>query len=578
VSDKTIRWNEINRAVGDHVHHTLHEMPPARAPVGHVTFVIPELAPPLDPSNYRPVETLPMHLAEAISVSIGNSDIVRTIAGPGQAALIATSYDPTIQEVRVRQALSAFDTQLSISQNWSKEDLPTVPLFDRASTRAGIERGFVTGTRLSAGLTSDYGFAPELGTPASYDSRLEFGLTQPLLRGAGANVNRVPLVIARAESDSSIWEFKAALQSQVRSIETAYRDLYASQESVRVLDEVVRLAEEVVRVQAARVELKAAVEADLAQAQSQLETIRQGLIEAETAMLTNETLLRNLLGWPANDGKRVIAVDPPSSAPFTIDWDSALVVAMENRPDIERERLAVLVREQLLIQARNNLMPQMDAMAVWRMRGEDPALDAGLNELLDGTYSDWLFGFSMALPVRNYDAGGQAAAAELGLTRERAILRQTVHGATHELTSVVRDLQAIYQQYRAASARLAAADTFLRGSKDRFENPRADSQLLLLLSVYLGALSDFSNATISVNQLLSQYNVALVRLEETQGILLANNGIYVNENPIESLPAGLYDQYLREHPVHRRYELPFGTPVGGTEVLQSSPHFDFTQL
>ncbi|MCA9050485.1 MAG: TolC family protein [Planctomycetaceae bacterium] len=545
VFDRTPDWNEYNYVTSLECHETLNELPPCCPPVDHIRIAKPSALSPLTPSNYMDAEPAPMHLADAISGSLTQSEIVRTIIGPDQAGTAATGFDPVIQEAIARQSLAAFDPQLSLSQNWSTDNQPGAPEFDRANTRLSLDRSFISGANVNLGFTSDYAFAPALPLPASYRSRLELGVTQPLLRGAGPTINRVPLVIARASAGSSLWDFRSALQSQIRSIETAYRNLYAAQESVRVLEEVVALAKDVVRVQKHRVALKASVEADQAQAESQLASLEQSLIQAISSMLGSETLLRNLLGWPATDGRRIVAVDRPFTAPFSVDWDSALVTAINHRPDIAQQRLSVLIREQLLVQARNNLMPQADLIGLLRTHGEHNTLDSSVDTALGGGFGDGAIGFSVNLPLRNHGAGGAAQAAELQLLRARALFRQTVHTASHELTNVVRDIQATQEQYAAAAKRLEAAEVFLTGAKARYANPRAGSQLLLLLSVYLGALNDYATATTSANNVLAQYNVALVRFEEAQGTLLQANNVYIGEDVASVLPTGLYDQFVR---------------------------------
>ena len=49
---------------------------------------------------------------------------------------------------------------------------------------------------------------------------------QPLLRGRGAQINRIPVVLARINVDITLASFESSVRNLVLDIENAYWDLY----------------------------------------------------------------------------------------------------------------------------------------------------------------------------------------------------------------------------------------------------------------------------------------------------------------------------------------------------------------
>ncbi|MEZ6080164.1 MAG: hypothetical protein R3C56_32195 [Pirellulaceae bacterium] len=62
--------------------------------------------------------------------------------------------------------------------------------------------------------------------PSDYTLALELQATQPLMRGRGTLVNRIPVVLPRINEDIQLHDFEANVRNLVKSVEDAYWDLY----------------------------------------------------------------------------------------------------------------------------------------------------------------------------------------------------------------------------------------------------------------------------------------------------------------------------------------------------------------
>lgn len=544
------------------VQEALCEAAPQRVSVNHISVALPDLPPPRTPRDYEAADAGPMCLAEAITLALENSEVVRTISGPGLTAPQSTVYDPVVTETQVQTALAAFDTSLQGSMFWERRENPPAVSFqglldqperlDLATFRSSVVKPFSGGGQGRISLDTDYVFQPlpdsaPIDDVPQYNPRLEFGFRQPFFRGAGTALNRAPLVIARAETDRSLWEFQRTLMRLAADVEASYWQLDAARVSLKAIDQVLPLAAEVVRVQEERLKVQVAVPADVALAQTSLEQFRQRRIQAVAAVLQQEATLRNLVGLPPNDGLNVVTTDKPLEASVVVDWHSLLETAVARRPDIMQQRLAVRRSELSLLQARNGMLPRVDGEALWRINGSGNDLNQAFGVVADDRFTDWQLGFSVDLPLFNHQATAAARAAELALARERALLRNSVHAASHELAAILRDIEALHLQYESAQRRQTQAGTWRDGAQARFENPAADTDVLLALITYLEGLDAWATATADMSQLLALYNTALVRLEEAKGSLLETHHIVLLDDPSAAIRRGRCDPLQWEH-------------------------------
>jgi outer membrane protein TolC len=532
-----------------------HESDRTSASIDHVQVPVPDCPPPRTPGTPEGAEVWELSLEDATRIALENARVLRTRVGTGVTAGRVTTYDPAILETAVDEALAVFDTNLALSMFWNRIDQPSGTTFgggipipverDQATFQASLTKLLAAGGTAGINYNTNYLFLPRLSFPGSvnpqHSPNVEFTFRQPLLARAGVDVNRAPIVIARLQSDQSVWDLKQSTLSLVRSVESAYWSLDAAYTALRTVEQVIPLAGEVVRVSRARLDTGKAIPADVGQAEVQLHQFRQQRTRALAAVLAEETSLRNLMGLPPSDARRIVPKDLPWTGRIAVDWASTLQSAFANRPDVVRQRLAVRVRELQMLIARNQLKPQVDVSGLWRVNGLAAELDDAIDLLSDNRFQDWQLGFSINVPLGFRAESARLQAAELQHERDRALLTETAHQAVHELSDVVRDLDALHDEYLAAVARRRSAEVWLEGARTRFENPvpavEGQDALLLALNVYLQALSSWSAASNETAALLARYNTSLARLEEAKGTLLDVSNIQLQEDPCRALHA-----------------------------------------
>ncbi len=163
--------------------------------------------------------------------------------------------------------------------------------------------------------------------------------------------------------------------AHVRSIEQQYWALSQQQVQLWSRETAVELGEEILSRERAELEVGRGTTADVAEAQQQLEQFQLDLVTATSDVITTERQLRNILGLPPADNRRIVPVTAPTEARLEPDWETSLAQMLAFQPDIVQQQLLVRVAELQLLIARNQLLPQLNLNALYQFNGLGQHLD-----------------------------------------------------------------------------------------------------------------------------------------------------------------------------------------------------------
>ncbi len=568
---------------------------------------LPKVAKPRTTNDPEADEIWPLTLQEAIRIGLDNSEVVRVIpfgaqgipiggfepsplntgagggiAGALGAGTLQSVYDPAIQETQIAQALSVFDTAFTTSLNWGKNTspfnnaiqggtlnlagtkTPVISRQDSVNFATGLQKRTATGATL--GIVHNvnwlYQNSTFLVTPSVYTTNLQMTLNQPLMGSAplpgqsagppvGLEANRAPIVIARLNADAAVWRFKAEIMAQVRSIEQQYWSLAQNHVQLWSAEKAVELAREIVNREQAELVVGKGTVADVAEAQQRLEQFNLDLVTRTSDVITTERQLRNILGLPPADSRRIVPVTPPTEARLEPDWESSLAQMVTFQPDIVQQQLLVRVAELQLLIARNQLLPQLNMNVLYQLNGLGQSLDTAEAVMTGATikalepvvaarqrasgllgnpgnynnFRTWQVGFTFQMPLGMRSPLANTRSAQYVLLRQRAYLQQVVHQTMHSLGRFFLEVDANYKQYKTASRLRAAAAERLAAQRAYYEEGR------ITIDRFLDAVSQYAQAVAQEAQFKTTYNISIVALEEAKGTLLAYNNISIAEGP-----------------------------------------------
>jgi outer membrane protein TolC len=518
-----------------------------RDPVDLPRAALPLTAAPAtisDPQQGVPERLL--SLDEAIRTALANAQVVRVLAGVTAVSSGRTIYDTATANTAIDQAQGRFDPALTVQNSWSQAETPRGVFADPAGTTARIDgvktEGFnfdssLSKTAANGGIASlNVNANPTFVQPGAFPlnpqspSSLDVRYTQPLLRGAGLAANLAPIVVARIDTQRSYFQYKDTVQELVRGVVEAYWSVVFARTDVWAREQQVRQSSFALDRAIAGLQNGSLNAGDVAQARTALASFRANLLSSRANLLQREAGLRNLLGFPPYDPEQVVPVTPPLTERLDVDWQQILELAEEYRPDLIELKLVLEADQQRLYQARNNALPQLDALALYRWNGLEGEMPLGGNLASGpGQFTDWTLGVNFSVPLGMRQSRAALRSQELIISRDRANLDQGLHFAAHELALTLRNLAQFYEQYVAFTELREAAELNLQIQLSRWQGGITN-----FLPV-LQAITDWGNGVSSQAQTLLLYNTELINLERRTGTILETHGVRFFEERFGSI-------------------------------------------
>ena len=371
---------------------------------------------PITLSNAKVGESWNITLEETISIALKNSKVIRNLGSvtpfgfadglTSRTVGSATVYDPAIFETDptagVAAALSNFDAAFTTSVFWQKTDrpqnvdaggiqfAPRVFQQDLGQMDTALSKQTASGTLFTLRNQTTYDRNNRtLGRalPSDWFTAMEFEATQPLLRGRGTQVNRIPVVLARINTDVSLASFESSVRNLIMDIENSYWDLHYAYRNL----ETTKIARDSAQVtwKIAYAKFKGKVETIQAESQSkeQYFYFRSQVEAAWRDLLNTENRLRWLMGLAATDGRILRPIDEPIQARVQFDWQDVHAESLIRSTELRQQKWAIQRRELELIAARNQLLPELNMVGLYRWltdRSEPPRIQlcsAGLVSL-----------------------------------------------------------------------------------------------------------------------------------------------------------------------------------------------------
>lgn len=502
--------------------------------------------------------TLTIH--DAVQIALSNSEAIRNL-GLQQAQSsdidkirsVITRYDVPAAAALASAEWGIFDPVLTTSMEWYKQDIPPgtsfagigarPPRLDTAEFDTTITQLLPSGGQFSAEYVTDYLLNPDhpinLDPNPQYFTYSQFGFSQPLCQGRGPDVTMASIRIAAAKAEQTDWRFKQEVLALARSVQTSYWSLYSQQQNLKMIDEVLPMFREIVRIREQQSQASAGTEAEVAQARSNTLLYEQRRLETLSLIAEQQLVLRNLMGLSLNDSRYMVLIAAPAKTPPLETLGAAVDTAINRRPDILRQRLAVYVAQQTTVVAGDKMRPRLDFGAFWRINGLGEDLGSSIEQMDDNRYNDWQMGFAFQMPLGRRQARGELRAAQLTVQKERALLDQAAHQTSYEVADAYRRAIWLSQQQQVADARVVALRQWQVGAKAQFENPPPGMTTTNALQLYLQNLREMMDASTQANAILSDFNSALSRLEEVKGTLLEREMVEVDGDGTDQLPPGL---------------------------------------
>ena len=388
---------------------------------------------PTTPLPQDEIESLTSSSQGAIRMSLVGS-VYRALEQ--NQALKLDKLRPEISNTGIESAESEFDTTLRASAGMNSNKSSTLGSLSRDSASSDtrteekrVSRGsdfavsldgrLPTGTDYSAGLGGSRSSTPS--TFPFYNSDVNLGITQNLLRGAGVEVNMVRIWAAQNNFVISLYQLQQGVIDLVTDVVLSYCDLYLALETLSI-----RMgAYEVAKEQRLRTEefvrVGKAPPLDFLAAQAEESARISELIVSATEIKKQQLAFARLINpeyLPSGWVTRIFPARKPTVPTEEFRPDERVKLALKYRPDIQQAYLDLANGELDVVRTQNGLLPALDFFANGGFSGSGDTWHDSGSRTRSGDYSNWRVGLQFSYALQNRSA--QAAYRRANFSRQLA--------------------------------------------------------------------------------------------------------------------------------------------------------------
>ena len=350
-------------------------------------------------------------------------------------------------------------------------------------------------------------------------------LDQPLLQGAGYDANLVSIRIGRKNRQIGYNNWHQRVIDSVGLVMDTYFDMTFAQELMRLRQESMDADRALADANQRRVDVGLMTPIDVRQAQVDVSGDQYDILTAKNALTTRVADLKKLIyrGVEQDDGRTFLTAGPMDLPVPTLDRESLLTDAFQNRVDYATAIQQAEIENVRLKYYKNQLLPRIDFIGTLGVNGlSTDSTASSISSGFGGQGPEWSFGVQGSVPLGN--VAGRANLAASHRLREEAVwkLTQVELSINTDVDTAISAIRT--NQERVESARQARkfAEDVVRMQNRRLEEGQAstldilDNRRLLYgaQSRELGAIDDLNKSIVELylatGTLLRQQSIMLV--------------------------------------------------------------------
>jgi outer membrane protein len=380
----------------------------------------------------------------------------------------------------------------------------------------------------------------------SYTSRLNFALTQPLLRNFGRMVSRREILVAQNNLEVSRHQFKTVLINIVYSVEAAYWNLSYAIENLKTLQQALQSGRDLLAKTKKEVEVGQKAPIEVLNAEATVARREADILQAEAMVKRSQDQLKILLNLeadPSAKGLSIFPADTPTFKPYQISLDDALDRAMARRPDLEAAKSSIDTKRINFRYAKNQRLPQLDLQLVKASPGisgaqfiydpDNPFLpptpgDQGsagqaFRDTFKFLYNNWTAGVTLTIPFGDVVGRANYAYAKLDLEQTQARLKDQEQQIYLEVSDAVLTLETAAKSVAAYRIARELAEKQLEAEMKKLGVGMSTNYFVL---TYQDALASARSLELRA---LVDFNIAVANIAKVTGSTLEARSITLGD-------------------------------------------------
>src|SRR5512143_1768097 len=486
-------------------------------------------------------QTLNLTLEDSIVRALkSNLNVAAEVITPSLAsenvALAKQIYTPTL-------ALDLSGNRYEQLSTWSLQSSGTY-INRSTSSSATVTQRIPFGGTFQAALSYDYSKNNQLfqSYNPSYTGRLNFVLTQPLLKNFGWTVSRREILVAQNNFAASRSQFKDVLIATIYSVEQAYWNLVYSVENLKTMRQSLESGRDLLAKTRREVEVGTKAPIEVLNAEATVARREADILQAEALVKRNQDQLRTLLNLgadPSGAKQDLQPADKPEFKPFPINLDEAYAQALARRPDLDASRALIETKAVNFHYAKNQRLPQLDLLLTKMSPGisgqqfiydpNNPFLPPtegspgsareAFRDAFKFLYNNCTAGLTLTIPFADVLGKAGYAYAKLDLEQAQAQLKTQEQQIFLEVSNAVRALETAAKSVDAYRIARELAEKQLEAEMKKLSVGMSTNYFVL---TYQDALASARSAEL---RSLVDYAVAVANIARVTGTTLEQRNV-----------------------------------------------------
>ena len=490
--------------------------------------------PPASPAPQIPVST---STANGATMRLSADEAVR-MALENNLGIQAERLSPQINTLNVSQARAAYAPVLFsnfLSRNSTQPPSSfitgsgSILTNESVSQNGGLQQNVpwgggrytfsIDGSKVTSSAI-DSRYNPQLS------SNMSAQYVQPLLRGFKTDSLRQQIDTSQNNQVIADIGLREQVTLTTQAVRNAYFDLIGAVEGYKVSLQSLQLAQESLKNNNTKVEVGTLAPIDIIEAEAEVASNEEAVINAEARIKTVEDRLRYLVLNPSQPDFWTVKLEPtdaPALTPIAIDVEGAITNALANRTDIARLKKQLDNVDVGVRFAENQRMPGLDVVANYNVIGyagtqfvfgegfPPPVVDqsvrsfsSALRDVFGQDFRTWSVALNFSYPLGTSQADAAVASGRLQRQQGAVNLRDlqlqvatAVRDAARQVDTNLKRVEATRKARDRAERRLAAeAKRMTVGLSTTFQLFQAQRDLARQRQQEVNAMIDYNRSIV----------------------------------------------------------------------------------
>jgi len=343
-----------------------------------------------------------------------------------------------------------------------------------------------------------------------FDSQGSVGvsMTQPLLRNFWFDQPRLLIKINKSVVKQRELGLRGQIMQTVSDVHTAYYNLIAARENVKVQQTALDLAEQLYKENKKRVEVGVLAPLDEKQAQSQVAASKAALLVAQGSATSAENTLKSLITDKYSELQNVSLQpsEPLNAVAQTFSRQDSWQKGLTMRPELLTQKLTLDQNKITVRYNYNQLFPELDLRGSYQLAGVGEEFPDALNGIVVGNSPGWSFTASVTVPLSNRSARYNYKGAKATVQQSLLTLKKIEEGIMVQIDNDINQAQTSLERVEATRQARLYAEAALDAEQKKLDSGKSMSFLVLQAqrdltqrkSDEIGALTDYNNALVQL--------------------------------------------------------------------------------